>query len=154
MKLRLGSALLLFGLLGASVGNGQQQTHNGYWWVDADQQFKLGFATGYAMAMNDTADAAALRCLAARNGGTVPEKYPGDEALMGCMQSPEVASLTTFNNLRVGQLVDGVDEFYKDFRNKNIQIELAMRYVRDELNGKTDKELADELAGWRRTANK
>jgi len=42
-------------------------------------------------------------------------------------------------------LAEGVDDFYKDFRNKGIDIGLAIRYVRDELKGKSAKELEDKL---------
>ena len=157
MKTRFGfAALFLLVLLGIGVSYGQQQqtqTHNGYWWTDQAQSFKLGFATGYAMAMTDASDAASFRCLAAKNGGTIPEKYPGDEMVTACLQAPEVVALN-FGGLRIGQLVDGAEEFYKDFRNKSIEIQLTMRYVRDQLKGKSDKELTDELAAWRQSANK
>jgi hypothetical protein len=49
----------------------------------------------------------------------------------------------------MGQLQEGVDEFYKDFRNKGIEINLAVAYVRDELKGKPAKELEEELARMR-----
>ena len=68
-----------------------------------------------------------------------------------CMQTPEVAMLS-YSNLRAGQLVEGLDEFYKDFRNKNILVDVAIRYVKDELRGKTGKELEDELATFRKAA--
>jgi hypothetical protein len=156
MKTRMGFALLILAALGVGTIHGQQEQQtpkNGYWWLPSGEGFKVGFATGYAMAMNDMADAAFFRCVAAKNGGSVPTTYPGDGAIKACMQGPEVASIVTFNG-RVGQVAEGVDEFYKDFRNKNILIELAMRYVSDQLKGKPDGELADELADWRQRANK
>jgi hypothetical protein len=153
MKTRMGFALVLMALAGTSVAHGQEITHNGYWWVDQSQSFKLGFATGFAIAMTGNSDAAAFRCIAAKHGGTIPEQYPGNEELSACMQSPEVAALN-YGGFRVGQLVEGVDEFYKDFRNKNILVDVGMRYVKDELRGKTSKELEDELAGFRQSANK
>lgn len=156
MKIRMGLALLVLAALGVGIIHGQQTqrtSYNGYWWLPSTEQFKLGFATGYATAMTGAADAASFRCLAAKNGGTIPEKYPGKEALEACLQTPEVKALS-FGNIRIGQLVDGVDDFYKDFLNKGIEVQLAMRYVRDRLKGKTDQELADELAGWRKSANK
>jgi hypothetical protein len=153
LKTYIGFALLFLLLsLGTVTAHGETQSHNGYWWADSAENFKLGFATGYAIAMTDASDAAAFRCLAAKNGGKVPEKYPGDEVFTACSQSPEAMS-HNFGNIRVGQLVEGVDEFYKDFRNKNIEIQLAMQYVRDELKGKPAKELEDGLTGWRQRAN-
>ena len=146
------AVLFLLVLQGTVVSQGQLQARNGYWWMGASQQFRVGFVTGYATSRNDFAYGAALECLTAKNSGTIPEKYPGREALKACQQTPKVTSLT-FDIADVVQFVDGVDELYKDFRNKNIEIVPAMFYVRDELKGKTDKELEDELAGLRRTAN-
>jgi hypothetical protein len=151
MRARLGFALVLV-LAGTVSAHGQEITHNGYWWMDATKSFKLGFATGYAMAMTSAADAAALKCVEAKNGGTLP-MHPSDEATATCEQTPEVTGLS-YSNLRVGQLVDGVDQFYQDFRNKSIDVGVAMRYVKDELRGKTDKELEDELTDFRRLFNK
>jgi hypothetical protein len=49
-------------------------------------------------------------------------------------------------------LADGVEEFYKDFRNKNIHIHQAIDYVKDELQGKPANKLAEALAAYRRAA--
>ena len=151
--LRIATPFLLVMLLTTGISRGQQTNHNGYWWADQSETFKLGFATGYSMAMTDASDGAALRCIAAKHGGTVPETVPSNEELDACLKSPEAAALN-FGGVRFGQLAEGADEFYKDFRNKGVEIELAMRYVRDQLKGKTDKELTEELSGWRQTANK
>ena len=93
-----------------------------------------------------------IKCLADKNGGTLPEKYPGNEAFRACLESPTVTPFD-FTKIQFGQLAEGVDEFYKDFRNKNIDIILAMLYVRDELRGKPAKELEDELTQWRRQSS-
>ena len=146
-----GFALLLLVLLGTGMGQGQDQSHDGYWWAGFPSNYKLGFATGYAMAMTNAYDRASIKCLADKNGGTLPEKYPGHEALKACLESPTVTPFD-FESIRIGQLAEGADEFYKDFRNKGIDIILAMSYVRDQLKGKPAKELEDELALWRRPA--
>jgi hypothetical protein len=147
--LTLALALMLSG----ATARAQVTKHDGYWWSGESESFKLGFATGYAMAMTGNSDAAVLRCIEAKNGGTLPEKYPGNEALIACQQTPEVEGLN-YSNLQIGQLVEGLDEFYKEFRNKNILVDVAMRYVKDELRGKSTKELEDELAAFRQSANK
>jgi len=50
------------------------------------------------------------------------------------------------------QMIDGLDHFYKDFRNVNVQAEDAMPYVSDELSGKSDDALAAELQTLRKNA--
>jgi len=118
MCIRGGLALfLLLVSVGTGMGQGQNQPQakNGFWWVSSSDGFKVGFASGYAMAMVNVEDIETYRCLADKNGGTVPEKYPGDEALKACgTENPRLAPYN-FDNLRVGQLSEGVDVFYKDF---------------------------------------
>jgi hypothetical protein len=81
--------------------------------------------------------------LADKNAGVAPEK-PLREALKECIQTP-TTTLFDFTGIRFGQLVDGTDEFYKDFRNKGVTVTAAMFYVRDELKGRPAKGLEDEL---------
>lgn len=146
--------LLLAVALGAGAADGPQtQAHDGYWWAEGNESFKLGFVSGYVMAMNSVADVKLFKCLAEKNGGKIPEKYPGDEAFRACGENSEVAAFS-FGGFRVGQWQEGADEFYKDFRNKGLDIHLAMRYVNEQLHGKPAKELEDEVTEWRRTAAK
>jgi hypothetical protein len=120
--------------------------YNGYWWNDTSQTFKLGFVSGYILALSPLFDVMGLKCAmdAQRKRGLPPDQYPGDEVLKSCIQSPEVA-VYDFTNLRFGQLLEGVDEFYKDFRNKGVDIDFAMGYVRDELKGKSPDKLEGGL---------
>jgi hypothetical protein len=119
----------------------QEQTHNGFWWVNSSEQFKLGFVSGYAMAMTQLYDAGTLKCLTEK----------GDEAMKACVKTQVIPF--DYTKIRLGQLSEGVDEFYKNFRNKGIEITLAMVYVRDELKGKPAKELEEELAKMRDLAH-
>jgi hypothetical protein len=50
------------------------------------------------------------------------------------------------------ELVIGVDKFYKDFRNQNINIADALPYVGDQLRGIADDKLAAELLKMRAAA--
>lgn len=153
MKSRIGFAVLFFAFLGIGIGSGQEQTHNGFWWVGSSDNFRLGFATGYAMAMVRVSDTEGFQCIANNNGGTIPQKYTDDLAkiIKQCTEDPKIARYD-FGKITIGQLSDGVDEFYKDFRNKNIDINQAMFYVRDQLKGKSSKELEDELELWRHSS--
>ena len=60
------------------------------------------------------------------------------------LRTPSVACFD-FGNIPFGQLMDGVDEFYKDFRNKRVDIADAMTYVRDKLKGKSPAVLEQQL---------
>ena len=140
-------------LSGACVAHAQQIKHDGYWWASNSESFRLGFITDHATAMTFVGDDLAFSCIAAKSGGTLPE-YPSQGVLKACSEAPESVTLD-YGHIRMAQFVDGVDQFYKDFRNSNIDIKFAMLYVRDELRAtKTDKGLADELTRFRQLANR
>ena len=61
-----------------------------------------------------------------------------------CLRTQSVACFD-FGNIPFGQLMDSVDEFYKDFRNKRVDIADAMTYVRDKLKGKSPAALERQL---------
>jgi len=148
MKAGFGFALLFMVTLGTGMGQGQdtstKDSDNGYWWVSQTETYKLGFVKGYVLAMVNASDRVTFMCLADKNGGVIPKEYPGETALRVCSQTP-TATLFDFSGIRIGQLVEGTDDFYKDFRNKGVNLTAAMFYVRDELKGKPAKELEDEL---------
>jgi hypothetical protein len=52
----------------------------------------------------------------------------------------------------VSELVDGVNHFYKDFRNRNILVDEALIYVIDQLRGIPDDQLNAELLKMRAAA--
>ena len=144
----MGFGLLLLATLGTGTGQGQDQStkdsDNGYWWVKQSETFKLGFINGYALAMSNEYNRITLPCLGEKNPDLPPEKRFTDEAINACVQSP-TAKHFDFTGIRYGQLLEGMDDFYKDFRNKGVYVSAAMFYVRDELKGKPAKELEDEL---------
>jgi hypothetical protein len=136
--------VVLLVLVGIARGTGDEQSYNGYWWNDKTPQFKIGFASGYAMGMVDAKDLAGFKCIADKNGGRLPEKAPSNEVIDACLQDPWVKPMD-YSNVRFGQLADGLDEFYKDFRNKEVDVQYALGYVRDELKGKPSDQLDQEL---------
>jgi hypothetical protein len=58
---------------------------------------------------------------------------------------PHSVACYDFGNISFGQLMDGVDEFYKDFRNKHVAIADAMTCVRDKLKRKSPAALERQL---------
>ena len=55
-----------------------------------------------------------------------------------------------FEKITVGQLLDGMNAFYKDFRNLQVPLTMAMGLVRDEIRGRTEEDVQKELDSWRR----
>jgi hypothetical protein len=75
----------------------------------------------YASAMVDTSGRMWFARLAEKNGGVVLEKVPSDAVIKQCMERATVAPFA-FGDIRFGQLEEGMDEFYKDFRNKSVYV--------------------------------
>lgn len=149
MKNRIAFFFLMF--LGvSSMSHGQSEVHNGYWWFEKPEGFRLGFAAGYGTAMLHANNISFYHCLAEKNGGTIPEAAPPRDVFESCGREPQTA-VYDFGDITVGQLSEGADEFYKTFLNKNVDINFAMRYVRDQLKGKPADELERELAAWRKS---
>jgi len=148
LRKQIAVVLFTYVLVGTAIG--ADSTHNGYWWNENSASYKLGYVNGYASAMVDFSNATFFGCLARKHGGKAPEKMPPREEMEACNADPTMA-VYDFGELRVGQVVEGVDEFYKDFRNKTIHINLALAYVKDQLKGKkTNIELEQDLAEYRR----
>jgi len=150
MKAHVGFALpLLLILLGTGMVRGQQgQPLDGPWWVPIPENYKQGFVGGYMMGTVRAHNLVLQNCYG-KSGGDALESYA---ALKTCLT---ITFLKTFDfsGIRPGQLADGIDEFYKDSRNKDIDINFALLYARDKLKGKPAKELEDELTQWRRQSS-
>jgi hypothetical protein len=56
------------------------------------------------------------------------------------------------NKFAGSELIDGLNTFYKDFRNRNIMVSNALSYVEDQLSGSADEKLSAELLKMRAAA--
>jgi len=134
---------VFFVLLQTGMACGQDKPNNGFWWVGLSLQYKLGFVYGHVHAMTSVKTLMGFRCL--EEAG---KQHPGHNAITECEQNPEVARYD-FTEIHVGQFTDGIDMFYKDPHNKNLEIDFALKYVRDKLKGKSSEDLEQELKTFR-----
>lgn len=123
-------------------------TFDGYWWMSMTPDFKLGWVTGYATAMDSAATSKMGACMA-----TIPlykEKYPNVDPneLVRKLCLGDVS--LDFDGISMGQLVNGIDAFYNDYRNKQLDVNWAIQYARDSIKGKAAQELDAEVTLWRR----
>jgi hypothetical protein len=130
-------------ILATLAYGGEKQARNAYWWSASSPSFKLGYVYGYASAMDQAAIIEMGRC--AGFVDMVKDKYPGQNVF----QKLCTTDAFDFDGIAMGQFVDGVDVFYKDFRNKQLEVDFALQYVRDEIKGKSAKDLDAELTAWR-----
>jgi hypothetical protein len=130
---------------------GNKPNNDGNWWQGMLPGFKLGWVTGYTKAMETAGAFQMVEC-----GNTLPlysQKYPDVPAKelfeRLCLKSNETYD---YDGITMGQFVDGIDAFYKDFRNRPVEAEQAIEYVRDQARGKPAQELESKLTLWRRCA--
>jgi hypothetical protein len=55
-----------------------------------------------------------------------------------------------YDGIAMGQFIDGIDAFYNDYRNKQLEVGWAIQYARDSIKGKPTQDLDAEVALWRR----
>jgi hypothetical protein len=83
---------------------------------DAKILYVVGFVDGRNHGINEAADAFGTK-----------------------LDDPRLSKLAS--EVTVGQIIDGADEFYKDWRNRKVLLRHAMEYVMDEAQGKDDSKL-------------
>ena len=124
----------------ANPSFGQDSTQSrtdGNWWKGLNVLAKAGYVIGYADG-SAKADASWASGLCRKQ---VPAKY------MTAVQKGN-----DYSGITIGQYVDGVDQFYKDFRNTRILATDAMMIVKMQISGVRQKEIDDDLQTIRQTA--
>lgn len=143
MSLRLQVASIALVLVGSVFANGAEQHEGGYWWNEQPESYKLAFVEGYSDAMAHAIEIACVQYSMKVQAQSSTPTRP-NSVWERCLKQRGVGQYD-FSHMTIGQVVEGVDDFYKDFRNKAIDIQLALDYVRDELKGKSPDELEREL---------
>ena len=121
---------------------------DGLWWSRLSPDFKLGWVSGYAQAMDQGYSFYVGSCV-----GNLPmyqKQFPDVDAKKLLQTMCFSNTSYDFDGITMGQFVEGVDTFFKDYRNKQLEVVWAIEYVRDEIKGKPAQELEAELTTWRR----
>ena len=127
--------LLFIFLTSATVASDEHWIdHNGEWWLAQTPRDKLSFLEGYIVAKNDTQ----ISLERFKRSG----QDFGKDALR--MVELELES-SDFYRLSMGQLSDGLDQFYRDYRNKMVDFSNAVGYVKHEIRGRPQEQLHREL---------
>jgi hypothetical protein len=129
-------------ILCAGLAHGQNPPfRSGYWWLQMPRGMKLAWLEGYGDGQAAVTGWLAAPCL--KHGETFTEaSYKAAEK--ACIHD-DLSRFDSPRNATNGQIVDGLDQFYADYRNKTVVITEAIVYVNEELNGKPQPVL-DELA--------
>jgi hypothetical protein len=133
-------------LVSASKLLAADQSMDGYWWEKLDVSFKLGWVSGYTKAMDQAAMTQTMRC--ASDMPIYAKEYPGVDSKV--IFQKLCLSDSDYDGITMGQFVEGIDAFYKDYRNRQLEVGYAIQYARDSIKGKPTQDLDAQVALWRR----
>lgn len=121
---------------------------DGYWWERLDSSFKLGWVSGYAKAMDLAGTIQMTTC--ASNMPMYAKAYPNTDPKVILDKMCLSDTQFDYDSVSMGQFVEGMNAFYRDYRNKQLQAGWAIQYARDAIKGKPAKELDAQVTFWRR----
>ena len=135
-----------FCLVSLFVGAAGAAGHDGNWWRDKiSEQNRLGYLIGYVDAVHNAALLApAYVC------SDSPKLLECTGAAYEAMQSGYKNFLS--GKATYGQLKDGVDVFYSDYRNRNIGLGGALNYVVNSIAGVPASELERSVEAMRKSS--
>src|ERR1035438_222110 len=109
-------------------------------WKDYSQNYKVGWIDGFVTAMSDAQIHTGFMCALQLKlqAESTESKACTDEA-----------QGFNFEMIKFGQYLEGMDAFYKDFRNRDYPINWAMKIVRDQIRGRPAEDIEKELVAWR-----
>jgi hypothetical protein len=111
---------------------------NGFWWDETPDIAKTGFVIGYVAGI-DHANKLLVEALAAH-----------EMSLTSADNDAPLESYMNFYEVSFGQYREKLNEFYKDERNKRINISAALLYVRDQIRGTPSNELQKRIETMRK----
>jgi hypothetical protein len=121
---------------------------DGYWWEKLDTSFKLGWVSGYAKAMDLAGTIQMSTC--ASNLPMYVKEFPNTDPKAILQKMCLSNTQFDYDSISMGQFVGGMDAFYKDYRNKQLEVGWAIQHARDAIKGKPAQELDADVALWRR----
>jgi len=138
MAKRITVAILL---LSASLwGRNSVGVADGSDWKQYSQSYKVGWIDGFVTAMSDAQTDTAGLCAF--------QLHLRLETAEGNACTDEAQGFN-FEMIRFGQYLDGMDAFYKDFRNTDYPINWAIKIVRDQIRGRSAEDIEKELVACR-----
>ena len=132
-------------IMAVSESSISQNRRDGTWWTEQGELEKLKYAIGFL-------DGIELGNEFSYWGVIVPGEH--SDCLDRVAKSFESYSSKFLNNLSAGQFASGLDEFYKDYRNRRIQIATATWIVLNEIAGTPRLKIDALIENSRKNASK
>lgn len=138
-------ALLLVGALLASVPvrNETNTNRDGNWWISKEQTVKYSYMVGFFDGIELGEDFSIWGPMTA---------LKDDPAIGKAVASFDNYSAKYMTGVTNTQMVEGLDEFYSDYRNRRIRIAMGVWIVLNEIFGKPKDEMQKMIEGFRKNA--
>jgi hypothetical protein len=140
--------ILVVGLIILSCGtvsrNDASTRRDGNWWRDLTKVEKITYMTGFFDGMHLGSNFSYWEIL---------EKDKNDPAIAKVANSYQDYAAKYLQNVTNGQLADGLDTFFSDYRNRRIETSDAVWLVLNEISGKSDAEMQQMIESWRKNAS-
>jgi hypothetical protein len=130
------AALLL--VMPTAIRSDAANVHNGVWWNQLSTTERLFFLEGYIDGL------ARADFLLTQNLKVRKQKLPDVST------NEEVTSFFKFYKITYGQFMEGLNTFYADYRNPQINFDVAILYIRDQIHGTSQKDLDLRLEDMRK----
>jgi hypothetical protein len=136
----LTTAMLIFSSLVWSADN----RRDGNWWLRQEKYVKTIYAIGFSDGMD------------LGNRFSYWKYLNGTKAQQGCavqaVDSYREYSQKYFGNVTAGQLSDGLDSFYADYKNRRILVSNAVWLVANGIVGTPEEKLNKMIESWRQNS--
>jgi hypothetical protein len=113
---------------------------DGNWWITQGKLNKLDYVTGFSDGMQLGSEFSTW---------AMPKDDP---AVHKALESYDRFSTKYTRNVSVGQIPDGLDQFYSDYRNRRIVVTHGIWLVLNEISGKPEADMQKMIESWRRNA--
>lgn len=113
-----------------------KKVFDGYWWNKQSEEVKTAYVCGFVRGTNNVLDS--LRELLDEEKANTygPSTYLVESVRKG-LEYAEVEC--AFDPFSIYEVTDGVDEFYKDFRNRRVTVDCAIIVVRMQLRERSQE---------------
>ena len=134
--------ILLLLLLASETVADKQNIHDGYWWKDNTEIFKVGYIMGFAKGWANMRNLMKIvisdypMCYKDKESGEYIPVSPDldSDILLGVDMDVLIGVDGWIYGVKYGDMVDGLDHLYSDHRNRNIEISRALEIVCREIS--------------------
>jgi hypothetical protein len=142
MRSALAIGFVIF--LAMAVAWGSDHRQDGNWWRKQNDSFKVGVIIGFARGEE----------VGQLNAARTFRLAHGDDRCVSAVTDHVLKAKGTFSNTTVGQIIDGVETFYADYRNRTIWFHSAIQFVLDGIKGTPRDELDRMIEDARKRSSK